>query len=422
MCKDEGLPTPMHVPLADIQKAAPQLAMCKKAAQIMDLKPVRRARSRPRMPMIVLCLHDWHTAQAWMLLKSLRRDPVQDIGAVTVGGNRVGLEYSLDSKTNVHAVVKASYVANVCFVGSCTGIKCQDTVLLPHCAATIKDLKRSFYERHKSSVIEAAIKASGLKVGSEEEALAFIVCRGVDGCFLADQEKLPKAVSNACSDVGYHAQFFLDITPASMREIHIKSRINASPRVIADFVQTTRVLGASQDQPQEYPGSYGEMQQEMQDRLQTVTRHVPAALSPDDLEDACAEFQAIIRVEEEENGGECGSNLPLAFKRYATELAEQIRTKEVDSLSVAFPCDAASGLMAMHPYVKELARVQRSSEWTNYATETDHEDGLALCDIVSELKDREESLKQHVSMPQCILDLTLMRHLAATILAAGVDT
>ena len=91
-------------------------------------------------------------------------------------------------------------------------------------------------------------------------------------------------------------------------------------------------------------------------------------------------------------------------------------------MSVAFPCDAASGLMAMHPYVKELARVQRSSEWTNYATETDHEDGLALCDIVSELKDREESLKQHVSMPQCILDLTLMRHLAATILAAGVDT
>ena len=42
MCKDEGLPTPMHVPLADVQKAAPQLARCKKAAEIMHLKPVRR--------------------------------------------------------------------------------------------------------------------------------------------------------------------------------------------------------------------------------------------------------------------------------------------------------------------------------------------------------------------------------------------
>jgi hypothetical protein len=340
-----------------------------------------------------------------MLLKSPCRNPVQDIGAVTVGGNRVGLEHSLDGKTKVHALIKASYVANVCFVGSCTGTKCQDTVLLPHRAATIKDLKRSFCERHKSSVIEAAIKASGLKVGSEEEALTFIVCRDVHGRFLADQEKLPAAFSNACSDVGYHAQFFLDITPPSMREIHIKERINASPRAIADFVQTTRVLGASHHQPQEYkfPDSYGEMQQELQDRLLTVTRDVPAALSPGALEDASAEFQAIIQGEEEIDG-ECGSNLPLTFKRYATELAEQIRTKEVDSLSAAFPCDAALGLMAMHPYVKELARVQRSSEWTNYGTETDHEDGLALSDIVSELKDREESLKLHVSMPQCILD------------------
>jgi hypothetical protein len=42
MCKDDGMPTPVHLPLADVLKAAPQLARCTKAAEIMDLQSVRR--------------------------------------------------------------------------------------------------------------------------------------------------------------------------------------------------------------------------------------------------------------------------------------------------------------------------------------------------------------------------------------------
>ena len=183
-----------------------------------------------------------------------------------------------------------------------------------------------------------------------------------------------------------------------MREDHIKANIKASPSVIGDFANTTQVLGASEDQPLslQYPKSYDEMHQELDDRLEKVTREVPAALRAQPLEDASAQFQAIIDGEEED--GECGSNLPLTFKRYVDELAEQIQSRAIDSLSASFPEDAKSHIMAMEPYVRELARVQRSSEWTNYDTETDHVDELKLCDIVSELKDLEESLRDYVSI------------------------
>ena len=103
--------------------------------------------------------------------------------------------------------------------------------------------------------------------------------------------------------------------------------------------------------------------------------------------------EGIVRVDEE-----CRSNMPLAFRRCADELADAIATKNFDSLETTLPKEAASRLMAMHPFVEELARIQTSSEWTNYDTETDHPDGLTLGDIATELLDRKESVRLHVSV------------------------
>jgi hypothetical protein len=356
MCKDEARAPLQLVPVADLVKAAPQLVVCKTAAELMDLKP--------------------------------------DIGAVTIGGNQVGRQHSVTDKTNLKAVVKADYVANVCFVSSTRGSKSSDTLYLSH-AATVEDIKRSFYERHKSSIMVAAISASGLQGATEQEQLASIICQDVDGRVLADQDKLPTAACTACSDVGYHAQFFLEITPPSMQRIRVKE-INVSAAAIDSFIKTPRVLGAWKDQPQHYPPQYAQMHRELDARLQTVTRQVPAAISPGPLENAANEFRSI-RLEEEEGDG---SNLPLGFSHYASELAEAIESKSFDSLEGTLPEEAASHLLAMRPFVEELVRVQTSSEWINYDTETNHEDGLTLSDIASELMPGKllESVNKHVSI------------------------
>jgi hypothetical protein len=355
MCKDEARATLQLVPVADLVKAAPQLAVCTTAAELMDLKP--------------------------------------DVGAVTIGGNQVGRQHSISDKTNLKVVVKADYVAKVCFVSSTRGSKSSDTLYLSH-AATVEDIKRSFFERHKSSVMVAVISASGLQGATEQEQLASIICRDVDGRVLADQDKLPTATCTACSDVGYHAQFFLDVTPPSMQRIHVKKEINVSAAAIDSFVKTPHVLGAWQDQPQEYPPQYAQMHKELHARLQTIIREVPAAItSSDPLEKAADEFRSI-RLEGD------GYYLPLVFSHHASELAEAIQSKSFDSLEGTLPEEAASHLLAMRPFVEELVRVQTSSEWTNYDTETNHEDGLTLSDIASELMPGKllESVNKHVSI------------------------
>jgi hypothetical protein len=95
-----------------------------------------------------------------------------------------------------------------------------------------------------------------------------------------------------------------------------------------------------------------------------------------------------------------GYYLPLVFSHHASELAEAIQSKSFDSLEGTLPEEAASHLLAMRPFVEELIRVQASSEWTNYDTETNHEDGLTLSDIASELMPGKllESVNKHVSI------------------------
>jgi hypothetical protein len=111
-----------------------------------------------------------------------------------------------------------------------------------------------------------------LQGASEEAALAAIVCRDVDGLFLEPEDKLPPASSTACSDVGYHGQFFLDVSPPSLRRSVVKGRLNVTAASIDDFVKVPRALGAWPHQSQAYPGGYNAIRQEMAARLQSVTK------------------------------------------------------------------------------------------------------------------------------------------------------
>jgi hypothetical protein len=232
-----------------------------------------------------------------------------------------------------------------------------------------------------------------LQGASEEAALAAIVCRDVDGLFLEPEDKLPPASSTACSDVGYHGQFFLDVSPPSLRRSVVKGRLNVTAASIDDFVKVPRALGAWPHQSQAYPGGYNAIRQEMAARLQSVTRDVPAALQSDTFDSASTAFQDIMDQDDEE---ECHSNLPLSFRRYASELAQEVKSKSFDSLDDTLPEAFADHLLAVHPFVEELARVQKADEWVTYNTETAHPEELALSDIVSELKNRLHSIKQHV--------------------------
>ena len=99
------------------------------------------------------------------------------------------------------------------------------------------------------------------------------------------------------------------------------------------------------------------MRQRLNERLAKVAKEVPEAVRHDPLQDASAAFSATMKGIEDSYDEERSSNMPLAFRRCADELADAIATKNVDSLETTLPKEAASRLMAMHPFVEELARI-----------------------------------------------------------------
>ena len=361
MCKDEAPSSePKLARVSDVVQTDPKLAGCKSVGELQKHKP--------------------------------------DTGAVLLGGHALGPLHSLEPK-GLLVVVNSKFIAKVSFVDSCRDSGWTDVIELPQSAKLTGDLKRTFYERFKARGVDAALAASGLpsaanSSASEQDLLASIVCRDGDGSILADTDTLPAPSSISCAIFGYHAEFFLDIKPASMRQIIVEDRINVSQAAIDEFVKTPDMLGAWAHQLKEYPSSYATMRGELDERLRAAMENVPAALTPDRLEEAGAAFRNIEKGAAED----CRSNLPVALARYAEEVAEKIKTHEFDSLEPSLTDNTASHLLAMAPFVKELARIQSSSEWVNYNTETNHPDDLDMAQIVSEIQDRESSLKLHVSI------------------------
>ena len=191
--------------------------------------------------------------------------------------------------------MRAKYVAQCCFVGSCDDrARLTEPVLLPH-GATVADMKREFYRCH------------AFTTGTEQEWVDALVCKDPGGVILADTNRLPLASATACADFGHHALFFFDIEPDSMKQKHVRQKISkVSSTTIDEFVCTPRKYIGLGNYDGVYPKAFETFREELAERLKADTRVVPPKLSTARLEEVKNKFASL-----EENDQ---SSLPLRFR------------------------------------------------------------------------------------------------------------
>ena len=336
--------------VADVIKADARLAGCQTVAALCDAKP--------------------------------------GVGGVFLGGNYLGPGHGLSNNDGLACTVGSCYVAQCCFVPAFL----TKTILLPR-TANVVDLKRQFYREHPRP-IAAAISALGLPAASTEQACVdVIVCQDLNGSILADTDSLPAATATACADVGCHTTFFLAIKPKSMRTEYVEPRIKASSPAIAGLVRALYSLGAYT-----YHGpvpstrsyaSFAQVRNELTVRLSASTRAVPASISATNLE----EVLEVFRLMEEDDG--CRSNLPLAIRRYAQELIQNIADSSFDALDPNFATRISQHLAELEESVKELVRLQTDDQWINYMTTTDHPAEISVDEIASKMEEGRGHVRLH---------------------------
>jgi hypothetical protein len=313
-------------------------------------------------------------------------------GPVLLGGNYVGPSHKLsEGKVGLHVVDGSSFVAKCCFVGSSSlDPRWTDLLLLGH-NTTIGDLKRAFYERHKTQAMASALTSSGLQGQTEATQLDYLVCRDVDGHWLPDTDKLPRASPTSCADVGYHAMFYLDICASSMRETYVKERIKVSPAAIGNFTATPKTLAPSTFQSTtEYPSTFVKVRSELGDRLTAATKDEPARISTDELQKVKDAFRAI----EPENEGST-SSMPQSIISYVETVMQEFEARDFDSLDPGFALSIANRLQVIEPFARAIAHVQTESEWINYESIADPEQNWSLEAIASMTKDLQDAVQLH---------------------------
>ena len=280
---------------------------------------------------------------------------------------QVPLQHCLDPRTD-QAVVGAKYLAKAVFVGApdlCKGER--ETVLHLEHGATIADLKAEW-------------------CGRSNPAVTTIICRDVEGRELEDHMKLPAAKITTCADFGFHAEFFLNLDPPSMRHCAIKQKLCASEEAIDQLVKTPGILGDWSVVRLGAVKAYEGIGKEMRARLLEVKKPSPPVLSTEPIGTAKAQFEAL-----------GGSRMAKRLSDYASEASEEILSKDISSLDETFPQKIASPLTAMLPFVKRLEQVQEPSEWVSYNSTTTHPDGFTLGRIVSRLAECLQSSTVYVS-------------------------
>jgi hypothetical protein len=332
-------------------------------------------------------------------------------GPVLLGGNYVGPSHKLEGKVGLHVVDGSSFVAKCCFVGSSSlDPRWTDLLFLAH-DATIGDLKLAFYERHKTH--------SGLQGVSPATHLDYLVCRDVDGHWLPDADKLPRASPTSCADVGYHAMFYLDICASSMRETYVTERIKVSPAAIGSFASTPKTLGPPTEDPStfdqvlselevspvaigststpetlspptEYPSTFDQVRSELGERLTAATRDEPARISTVQLQKVKTAFLAI----EPENESST-SRMPQYIISYVDSVIQEFEARDFDALDPDFALSIANRLEVIEPFVRALAHVQTESQWINYKSIADPELNWSVSVIASMTKDLQGAVQLH---------------------------
>jgi hypothetical protein len=313
-------------------------------------------------------------------------------GPVLLGGNYVGPSHEVKGKVGLHVVDGSSFVAKCCFVASSSlDPRWTDLLLLAH-DATIGELKRAFYEHHKThrkQGMASALTSSGSQGETEATQLGYLVCRDVDGRWLPDTDKLPRASPTSCADVGYHAMFYLDICASSMRETYVKERIKVSSAAIGNFTSTPKTLSPSTFQSTtEYPSTFVKVRSELTDRLTAVTKDEPSRISTVFIQTVKEAFRAI----EPENESST-SSMPQSIISYVESIIQEFEARDFDSLDPGFARSIANRLQVIEPFVRALAHVQTKSEWINYVSIADPEQMWSLEAIASLTKDLQEAVK-----------------------------
>jgi len=178
-----------------------------------------------------------------------------------------------------------------------------------------------------------------------------------------------------------------------MRTEYVEPRIKASSPAIAGLVRALYSLGAYT-----YHGpvpstrsyaSFAQVRNELTVRLSASTRAVPASISATNLE----EVLEVFRLMEEDDG--CRSNLPLAIRRYAQELIQNIADSSFDALDPNFATRISQHLAELEESVKELVRLQTDDQWINYMTTTDHPSEMSVDDIASKVEEGRGHVRLH---------------------------
>ena len=331
------------------------------------------------------------------------REQKPGVGAVLLGGNSLGPQYSLQDPDKLDCTVDAKHVCKASFVSSLRrDARFSTSILLEH-GASAADLKREFYRKHRREIAPVMTASGAAGSADEQVCVDAIECKDLDGRIIADDEILRPASVTACADHGCHSRVFLDVRPSSMNKERVQTKLRVSSAAIDHFIRAPRDFGAS------YPEAFATVRAELERRLRDSTRPVPAGLSTGALEELRDFFQSVGVEDDDEDGGEGdddedededdgaddrASNLPLVFMRFLDELVNDFDARRADALDPDVPRRMAEHISDLKHFVEKLELWQKKGTWINYQTETEF-DHKSIDDVVEKVQGKQTDLQLH---------------------------
>ena len=333
------------------------------------------------------------------------REQKPGVGAVLLGGNSLGPQYSLQDPDKLDCTVDAKHVCRASFVSSlCPDSRFSTSILLEH-GASAADLKREFYRKHRRVIAPVMTESGAAGAADEQVCVDAIECWGSDGRIISDDEILRPAGVTACADFGRHSHVFLDVRPSSMNAQRVQMKLRVSSAAIDHFIRAPRDLGARPSiSESSYPEAFATVRAELERRLRDSTRPVPAGLSTGALEELRDFFQCVGVEDDDEDGGEGdddedededdgaddrASNLPLIFKRFLDELVNDFDARRADALDPDVPRRMAEHISDLKPFVEKLELWQKKGTWINYQTVTELDD-QSIDDVVETVEAKQK--------------------------------
>ncbi len=207
---------------------------------------------------------------------------------------------------------------------------------------------------------------------------------------------MPEASPTACADVGYHALFLLDSKAPSTMKGYVTERITSVSDQTIDNIISVPI--SPPHNPSGIRVKIDQVRGELNTRLTVYTRAIPPRIPTTEIEKVKNDFQAI---ESGNRGSTC--QMPQEIITYVESVIQGFTKLDFDALDSDFALSIANRLQEMKPFVKKLAHVQTTSEWTNYqslveSTRDWSPQVLTLSGLAAVTKDRKENVKENVQI------------------------